>query len=163
MKHNEFNTYRFKLNTNGNTYTVKDGGEWVEVISNGKNSNSSNFYLGTRLDYVDLKDKICRITWDFETSDPYVFAQTAFSNVSLGLYTAQTAGSDIGTNRTAKVDLATTNTMSNYLGKQSVDFIPSELFEGLTESNYLGWSFGFRSSNDGLVFRIIQFDFEVHK
>lgn len=160
--HNDFDTYTNALIGDGNPFVVKDGGEWVEIVSNGKNKNDTSFFNNPRFVYADIKDKLCRITWNFETDNPATFEATGFSNISLGLFRVQNQTSgNISNNRASKYDIVTSSKTENYLGGNSIEFVPSDLFNGLAQADYFGWNIGFRSSNNGLIFRLLQFDFEV--
>ena len=161
--HNQFDTYTFYKGTNGATFTSKDNGTWAEAVSSGGNKTSSFFYNNPRFVYNDIKDKLCRFKTVIECSDVELFNTTGFGHLSVGLFTQQNqASGNIGDYRKAKVDI-TTSKVSEFLGTHTYEFIPSEIFAGLTQADYFGWQIGFRSSTKGLTLRILQLDFDVHK
>lgn len=163
MIHNSFDKYTFTLGSKGNTFTRMDGGEWVQVISNGQNQNTSSFFNSYRYVYTDIKDKVCRLTWNIECSDPDAFTTaTGSGNLTFGLYTTQNQTSGNLSYRKGKVDFASL-TLGTFLGYHSEEFIPSAVLAGQTVANYFGWNIGFRSSVEGLTINIMQLDFEVHK
>lgn len=161
--HNSFNTYVNFKGSNGNTFVIKDDGDWVEIVSNGKNQNTSNITTGTCYKYSDIKYKTCRLTWNIECSDPSAYTtSTGAGNLTLNFYNSATHTGQAGSGRVSKLDYVT---LANGLliGYHSVEFVPNDILSGISQGQYLGWNFGFRSSVNGLVWRILQLDFEVHK
>ena len=88
LKHNAFDTYVFFLGSNGNSWSVLDGGAAAECTSNGMNQNNSQFYIRDRFTYADIQDKTCRITWTVESDDIQTMDKTnSFGNIQLLLLT----------------------------------------------------------------------------
>jgi len=158
LEHNNFDKYlNYKPNANGETFVVKDGGNWVEIVSNGKNTNTTQFIWQPRVLYNDYKDKRMRFTWTIECdSDPSLFDGTnASGNVGLGLFSTSTGDYRY---RKSKHDIGT---YSNFIGHHVVEIVPSQWFAGYTLGDWLGWNFGARTSVVGYTLRIMQMDVEV--
>lgn len=162
--HNNFGNDHYVNHTasGGNVFVIKDGGEWVEIVSNGNNNNNSNLTTRPTFLYALYADKLCRLTWDIECSDPDAYTTaTGAGNLSFGTYnTANPTYAGVG--RVGKVDYATLAN-GKLIGRHTEEFILSELFSGVSKSTYFGWNFGFRSSVSGLTWRIMELTFEVHK
>ena len=161
---NSFDTYTNYKASDGVTFTVMDGGEWVQVTQNGENKNSSSLYNNPRFLYSIIKNKNCRITWNIECSDPSITNTTvANAALSLGLFTnqVQTSGTAASASRKAKYDIAS-SALGNILGSHSIEFVPNDLFANLTQADYFGWNFGFRSSISSLTWSILKLKFEVY-
>lgn len=162
IKHNGFDTYFKAIQGGGNNFVVKDGGEWVEVVSNGLNVNGTSFFNNPRYVYNDIKDRVCRITWVIECDDVDVLdGVNSDGSIELGLFTVQDQETGIvDSYRRAMVRIATAE---NFIGYHSIDFVPGEVFAGFTQADYFGWNIGFRSNVSGLTIRITRFDFEIIK
>ena len=161
--HNTFNTYTTHKDANGNLFDVKDNGEWVEVVSNGKNNNNSNITLKNLLVYEEIKDKTCRISWNVECSDASSFTTSnGAGNLTFDFYRTTPHTGNASSGRVSKLDFATL-IKGNIIGQYSEEFIPSVLLASITKGTYLGWHFAFRSSITGLTWRIKELTFEIKK
>lgn len=164
LKRNDFlNDYANFTGSNGNTFNVKDSGEWVEIVSNGKNQNTSNLTLKNLLTWAEIKDKTCRISWNIECSDPSAYTtSTGAGNITFDFYNGTPHTGQAGAGRVSKLDFASLS-KGNLVGQHTLEFIPSEFLASIKKGTYLGWNFGFRSSVTGLTWRIMELTFEVHK
>lgn len=162
IKHNEFDTYYKAIQGGGNDFAVKDNGNWVEVVSNGLNLNNTSFFNNPRYEYSDIKERLCRLAWTIECDDMDTLSGTnSYGNIDLGLFTVQNQETGITDSyRRAARNIANAD---NFLGYHSVEFVPGELFAGVTGAEYFGWNIGFRSDIAGLTIRITQLDFEIIK
>lgn len=155
-----FDKYVIFNQTNGSVFSVQN--DVAVGVADGKNNNTSQFYSQNRIIYDDIKDKTCRLTWTVECDgdiSSFAGGTQSSGNITLGLYNRRDqAGGQYGTTRVSKKDIAN---YSNFIGHHSVEFVPSELFSGLTKAPWLGINIGFRSSINGLTVRITQLDFEV--
>lgn len=145
----------------GSTFTISSDGSYIQAVSNGQNQNTSDCYLSRRFIYNDIKNKRCRLTWNIECTDPTIVIDgtNTNGNVTIDLFNqrAQLTGAYAST-RVSKKDISTSAT---YLGTHTIEFVPSELFEGLTTADWIGWHIGFRSNINGATIRINSIIFAV--
>lgn len=161
--HNSFDTYYQNIGSGGNTFVIKDGGDWVEITSNGQNKNETQFIVNPYYAYSDIMNKRCRFTWDIECDSDEVTSSNSGFNVSIGTYTASraTSGNPLA-RRKAKTDIISLS-LGNVFGHNTLEFVPYDLLGNGGGGSYFAWNIGCRSSFAGIKFSILQLDFEVHK
>ena len=165
MIHNSFNTYYQNIETDGNTFVVKDGGEWVEIVSNGMNKNKTQFILTPYYVYNDIKDKRCKFVWNIECDSAEVTSDNSGFNISIGTYTssqAATSGNPVTNFRKTKQDIISLG-LGNVFRYGELELVPSDVLGDGSGGSYFTWNIGCRSSLEGIKFRILQLDFAVHK
>jgi len=161
--HNNFDAYYQNIESGGNTFVIMDGGDWVEITSNGQNKNNTQFIVNPYYVYADIMNKRCRFTWEVECDSSEVTASNSGFNVSISTYTASRATSGNPLNgRKTKQDIISL-ALGNVFGHNELEFVPYDILGNGGGGSYFAWNIGCRSSLNGIKFSILQFDFEVHK